>query len=116
MRGFTSLVQYLFGWVIHLFVIGRDVRWNGRLRNDEIQDFDSLVAESLNADGHVGPDVPDDVEEHGVVDLVDGVVGTEDAELLADSVEHQGVLELHAVLADQVNQLLLVHVGNHLEK
>ena len=47
--------------------------------------------------------------------LVDGVVCAEDAQLLPYAVVDEGVLEVHAVVADQPHQLVELHLGYDLK-
>ncbi len=56
-----------------------------------------------------------DVEELGVVDLVDGAVGAEGAELLLDAVVDEGGLEAEPVLADERDEGGDVDVGDDLD-
>ena len=70
---------------------------------------------SLYGDLRLSFDDPDDVEEHGVVDLVDGVIGAEDPQLLADAVKDERALEVDPVRPDQVDQGVHANVRDHLQ-
>ena len=88
----------------HLFIIRGDVRRNCRFGNDQVEDLDAVVAQARNAHLQTLFDGVNDVQEFGVVDLIDGVIGAEDSQFFPDSVKHQLIVELHSVLPDQADQ------------
>ncbi len=97
------------------FVILRNIGRNLGFRDDQVEQDDAALSQPLDGGLDARLHVLHDVQEHGVVNLVDGVVGAEDAKLLADAVVHQRVLEVHAESADQLDQHVLLHVGHDLE-
>ena len=81
-----------------------------------IENLDPIKSKSLDAVLDVCLDNSDDVQEHGVVDLVDGVIRTEDPNLLSDSIVNESRPKFEAELFDQTNQKVFVYVRNYLRK
>ena len=61
-------------------------------------------------------DLRDYLQEHGVVHLVDVVLGAERPQLLGDSVEDEGLAKREAVLANEIDQLRQLNVGENLRE
>ena len=101
--------------LLYLLVVASNVWRNGGFGNGQVEYLDAVHAQSLDAGRDVGLDDVDNVEEHGVVDFVDGVVGAKGAELLVDPVKDQGLAESDAKLSDEGNELVELDVAEDLD-
>ena len=64
---------------LHLLVVARNVDRNFWLWDDKIQNFNPILAQPTDAILNVSSNIGDNIQKHGVVHLVNCVVGTEDS-------------------------------------